>query len=259
MPLFDRTAGDVGNIVAFGPLSLAVPDQRLATLFYVVGLGLNCDPYRPASGGAMWVQAGEGALHLPAGPAQVLGGTIGLVAPDPGALRARLETVAPLLAGTRFAWENAGETLRLVCPWGNRLRVHAPQPGLAGRVPALTYLELDAPPGSAEAIARFYREALHAAATAGEDTGGRRARVQAGLSAVLVFREAARTPPEYDGHHIEITLADFSGPHRRLLARGLVTEGTSLHSYRFQDVVDPDSGDVLVTIGHDVRSMRHPR
>ena len=64
--------------------------------------------------------------------------------------------------------------------------------------------------------------------------------------------------PDYDGHHIQIALADFSGPHRRLLARGLITEESSQHQYRFQDVVDPDSGEVLVTIEHEVRSMRHP-
>ena len=73
-----------------------------------------------------------------------------------------------------------------------------------------------------------------------------------------MFRETDRAQPDYDGHHIQISLADFSGPHRRLLARGLVSEESNEHQYRFQDVVDPDSGDVLVTIEHEVRSMRHP-
>jgi hypothetical protein len=30
------------------------------------------------------------------------------------------------------------------------------------------------------------------------------------------------------------------------------------HQYRFQDIIDPDSGKVLYTIEHEVRSMKHP-
>ena len=74
----------------------------------------------------------------------------------------------------------------------------------------------------------------------------------------LLFRESAREVPPFDGHHVQITLADFSGPHRKLLDRGLVTEESDAHQYRFQDVVDPASGEVLVTIEHEVRSMKHP-
>ena len=40
-PVFDRTTQDVGNIVEFGHVNTRVPDQRLATLFYVTGLGLT--------------------------------------------------------------------------------------------------------------------------------------------------------------------------------------------------------------------------
>ena len=44
-PVFDRTAEDPGNIVELGHVNVRVPDQHLATLFYVVGLGLTRDPY----------------------------------------------------------------------------------------------------------------------------------------------------------------------------------------------------------------------
>ena len=64
--------------------------------------------------------------------------------------------------------------------------------------------------------------------------------------------------PAYDGHHIQISLADFSGPHRKLVERGLITEESDQHQYRFTDLVDLDSGKVLFQIEHEVRSMRHP-
>ena len=53
-------------------------------------------------------------------------------------------------------------------------------------------------------------------------------------------------------------MADFSGVHRRLLGRGLITEESDASQYRFQDIVDPQSGAVIATLEHEVRSMRHP-
>ena len=41
----------------------------------------------------------------------------------------------------------------------------------------------------------------------------------------LVFRETAGRAAPYDGHHIQIYIADFSGPHRRLLAQGAHQRG----------------------------------
>ena len=45
---------------------------------------------------------------------------------------------------------------------------------------------------------------------------------------------------------------------RRGLQRGLVTEESNQSQYRFQDIVDPQSGAVVATLEHEVRSMRHP-
>ena len=40
--------------------------------------------------------------------------------------------------------------------------------------------------------------------------------------------------------------------------RGLVTEESNWYQYRFEDIVDPDTGRVLFTIEHEVRSLRSP-
>ena len=53
-------------------------------------------------------------------------------------------------------------------------------------------------------------------------------------------------------------MADFSGVHRRLLERGLITEESDQSQYRFENITDPDSAEVLVSVEHEVRSMRHP-
>ena len=38
---FDRAAEDLGNIIGLEHVNVLVPDQRLATLFYISGLGLT--------------------------------------------------------------------------------------------------------------------------------------------------------------------------------------------------------------------------
>jgi hypothetical protein len=74
----------------------------------------------------------------------------------------------------------------------------------------------------------------------------------------VIYRETSRELPPYDGHHIQITLADFSGPHRKLVERGLIAEESDQHQYRFVDIVDVDTNKPLFQIEHETRSMRHP-
>ena len=42
------------------------------------------------------------------------------------------------------------------------------------------------------------------------------------------------------------------------LNAGLITEESNASQYRFQDIIDLATGQVLATIEHEVRSMRHP-
>jgi hypothetical protein len=258
-PVFDRATQDIGNIVEFGHVNVRVPDQRLATLFYIAGLGLTRDPYLMVGVDNMWVNAGACQFHLPLGEPQVLRGTTGLLMADLDALEARLTAVKPRLEGTKFAFSREDGAISATCPWGNRIRVHAPDTSRFGRMLlGMPYVEVDVARGTAAGIARFYREILVSPSSTGSDAQGAFARVAAGLNEVLIFRETDRILPLFDGHHIQIAIADFSGVHRRLLERGLVTEESNENQYRFQDITDLDSGAVLATIEHEVRSMRHP-
>src|SRR6201998_2762363 len=99
---FDRSAEDLGNSVHLEHVNVLVPDQRLATLFYVAGLGLTRDPYLMVSDTNMWVNVGKSQFHLPAGPAQVLRGHTALIIPGRAALLERLAAIAKKLEGTAF-------------------------------------------------------------------------------------------------------------------------------------------------------------
>jgi hypothetical protein len=255
---YDRARQDLGNIVLLEHVNVTIPDQRPATIFYLSGLGLTRDPYLMAGIENMWVNIGRSQIHMPSRGPQVLRGHVGMVLPDLAALKERLKKVAPLLAETRFAWEERDGAVEATCPWGNRYRCHAPAPEFGDTELAIAYVVFDVPPGTARGIARFYRDILEAQAEVEGKAGAETAVVSVSSTQRLRFRETARPLPPYDGHHIQVYITDFSGPHRRLLERGLVTEESDNYQYRFKDIVDVESGKVLFTIEHEVRSMTHP-
>jgi hypothetical protein len=254
-PDHDRGAEDVGNIIALEHVNVTVPDQRLAALFYLVGMGFTRDPYLMVGDENMWVNLGREQFHLPMRAPQVLRGHVGIVVPDLGALEQRLAGVRRKLADTRFSFREEDGCLAVTCPWGNQLRCHAPQPRFGAMSLGMPYVEFGVKRGAAAGIARFYEQMFGVKAALSRDGGC--VTVSIGSDQWLVFREGD-TPLPYDGHHIAVYVADFSGPRRRLRERGLVTEESNQHQYRCRDIVDPASGAVLFEVEHEVRSLKHP-
>jgi hypothetical protein len=179
--------------------------------------------------------------------------------PDRRALLDRLARVRKALAGTKFDFRESNDCIETVCPWGNRIHVHAPDPERFGRIQlGMPYVRFDVRPGTAARIARFYREVLHAPADVVKNGAGPEARVQVGEKQYFYFRETDAPERPYDRHHVQIYIADFSGPHRRLEELNLITEESNEHQYRFQDVIDLDSREVLFTVEHETRSQTNP-
>ena len=259
-PTFDRTAEDLGNIVELGHVNVRVPDQSKAIAFYLMGLGLTRDPYLMAGLDNMWVNVGRGQFHLPTRGTDVVRGTTALIMPDLDALLKRLESTKKYLEGTKFSFREAGDTVETTCPWGNRMRVHAPDPSrFGGMRVGMPYVEFDIQAGTdLGAIAKFYVEILGAIAGVSSDERGPYAWARTSAESKVIYRETTAKLPEFDGHHIQITLVDFSGPHKKLLERGLISEESDQHQYRFLDIVDVDSNKPLFRVEHETRSMRHP-
>jgi hypothetical protein len=255
---YDRGQEDLGNIIHLEHVNTTIPDQRLSTLFYVTGLGLTRDPYLMTSVDNMWINVGRSQFHLPTNKPQVLRGHTGLVIPDRQFVLQRLAGVRKELDGTRFDFNEQEGYVEAVSPWGNRIRVYEPDARFGRIRLGMPYVEFDVPTGSADGIARFYREIFRAPAESTEDAEGRIARVAVGIKQFLIYRDTDRPLPEYDRHHIQIYIANFSDPHRRLRERELITEESDQYQYRFVDIVDPESGAKLFAIEHEVRSMSHP-
>lgn len=252
---YDRAAEDVGNVVALEHVNLGIADQALATVFYVSGLGLTRDPYMMTGIDNMWVNIGRSQFHLPTmTKAQRLRGRIGLVIPDRAALLQRLDHVKRLLADTRFAFVERDDHVETTCPWGNRILCHEPSLRFDRTVLGMAYVEFDVPRGTASGIADFYRSVF----ATGARVEGVAACVSVGIGQELIFRESDAAAEAYDGHHIQVYVANFSGPHGRLVERGLLTEESNQHQYRFRHIADPATGHALFEVEHEVRSLRHP-
>jgi hypothetical protein len=256
---YDRTTQDLGNIVNLGHINVRITDQHWATHYYVTGLGLTRDPFLNTGARLMWVNVGMSQFHLPAGEPDVLRGVTGLVVPDRAALLDRLAQMRKPLEGTKFGFRESNDGIETVCPWGNRITVHTPDESRFGRIVlGMPYVAFDVRPGTAERIARFYREVMGALATVIENGSGRNARVQVGEKQYWYFRETDAPEKPYDRHHAQIYIADFSGPYRRLKELGLLTLEVNEHEYRFEDVIDVETREVLFTVEHEVRSQTHP-
>ncbi len=257
--MYDRTAQDMGNVLGMEHLNVTVPNQEWAQTFYAAGLGFTRDPYMMVGPENMWINIGQQQFHLPTSTPQVFPGPIGLVVPDLEALKARLVRIRERLDGTKFSCAQDDDgSVTATCPWGNTFRIHAPGPQFGDMTLGIPYVEFPVKPGTAAGIGQFYKEIFGTSYALTQDMNCAQVKVKVGPQQCLIFRESPQDIPEYDGHHLAIYVANFSGPHAFLKQRGLITEESNNFQYRFQDIVHPETGRKLFTLEHEVRSMTHP-
>jgi hypothetical protein len=256
--MLDYSEEDVGNIVLLEHVNLQVPDQPMAMLFYIVGLGLTRDPYLNVGLGNMWANIGEQQFHLPTRSAQKISGYIDLVMPDLEALGERLSSVEAALKDTLFSWSSNQDHVAVTCPWGNRFRCYESGPAFGDMAQGLAAVDFNVPEGTAAAIANFYQNVLAAPATVETDSDHHMAHVNIGRNQSLRFRESKESIPPYDGHHIAIYVANFSRAYNFLKSHQLISEDVRNHQFRFQSIIEADSGRTVFLLEHEVRSLHHP-
>ena len=249
---FDRSKEDVGNVQLLEHVNVTVPDQGLAAMFYVTGLGFTRDPYIDFGTFNMWINLGDQQFHLPVSKPQVVRGHIGVVVPELEGLLKRLGFAGKALSETSFQFKEEGDHVELTCPYGNTIKAYEPDkfPNMDLGMPNV---EFNTPPGSAKGIGEFYSSVIGCPTSIESDS----VRVSMGHNQELIYRETDQPLPEYDGHHIAIYVSNFSGPHQWLAERDLISEESDQFQYRFQKIVDPDSGELLYEIEHEVRSLSH--
>ena len=123
----------------------------------------------------------------------------------------------------------------------------------------MPYVEFDVRPGTAKGIARFYREVLGAPAEVIANGNGPAARVTIGTqSSISISARPTRRSSRTTGTTCRSTSPTFSGPYRKLGELGLISMEMNEYEYRFKDIVDLDTREVLFTVEHEVRSQTHP-
>lgn len=138
----------------------------------------------------------------------------------------------------------------------------------------ISAVNVQCPPGSSKAIARFYSDICGAVTTCEPSM----AIVSCGLLALRFvetpdFRELRGWSKEVgcDQWHIALYVHDFDGMYNRILEAGLqwdnprikdyartLAEARERQQFRFKDVVDLATGEVLLELEHEVRSLQHP-
>jgi len=252
---------EVGNFIHFEHVNLRVDDHRPATLFFVLGLGCTRDPYRMVGVRNIWLNFGHQQFHLPLGPATPFPGEVSVAVPDLERARHDLKEIAPQLKGTGFDCRQENGTLATRDPWGHALRVHDARK-LPGRLPqSIPHVTFHVPPGTAEGIARFYREVLACPAETAGRKGSRETTVTVGphQSFRYVERKGAETAPAHN-NHVAVYLTRYWETYETLRQRDLIMEpvGVAIEQFRFSDIVDVDSGTLLYRIEHEMRSLYHP-
>jgi len=248
---------DTGSLVFFEHVNLRVPDHRLATLYFIEGLGLTRDPLRMVGTRNMWVNAGLQQFHLPIGEPTPLPGEVGVVVPDLEAVLAQLDAVSRELKGTAFSVERADGTLRTTTPWGHRIRVHA-RAAMPGWVPqALAYIEFWVAPDTAAGIGAFYQAVLGCPVEARAIDGDPAVSVTVGPDQTFRFRERPGAGIVPNTNHVAVYLTRYRSIYAEIEARGLVMEADADEQFRLQDIVDPGSGVRIYRFEHEMRSLSH--
>src|SRR6202795_3953420 len=102
---FNREAENLGNVTGLEHLNVEIPDQGLASDFYLLGMGFTRDPYLFPGTNNMWVNIGKSQFHLPTGQPLVFPGPIGIVSPSRSELLDRLTVVKKNLKDTKFRFK----------------------------------------------------------------------------------------------------------------------------------------------------------
>ena len=156
---------------------------------------------------------------------------------------------------------------------GNPYRRDAPATcdGDAARCAGILYVKVAVPTGKAARIANFYRAAFGAEPvieTIGEG-GLQSCTVPIGTAThgqSIIYMDTAEDIPPYDGHHLAIYLDDYAGGYQASADNNLIwnnprfndmpkdaEEAMELAQFRMKDIVDMDSGEVLLELEHEIR------
>lgn len=148
----------------------------------------------------------------------------------------------------------------------------------------IDYVEFHCPVGTAERIALFYESVLDAttAVVPQVEASNRQIAIiafgniddQGRADQSLLFRESDTPIAPYDGHHIAMYIGETAADYERAFANAKIAnivwcnprfsdqvqdlEGArQCKQFRFKDIIDMKTGDVIFELEHEMRSIEH--
>jgi len=282
---FDFDSQEQGNIVVMEHVNLAEPDQLVAMVFYIDGLGLTRDPYTPFNTSVMWVNIGKQQIHVPTTEnAQVVSGHIGLLTPSIDLMVERLQNVQNhhLLAGTKFSWKikdkfkkglvpdtYSKKVIHVQCPWGNKFRIYEYNKSFGASELGIIYVLQHCPTNSVAAIAEFYQKYFEVPVYL--VSAQKTAHVVVGPWQRLIFQENENYQmSDYRGYHVAIYISKFESTYKKFLADNLLftkhrfmdkcdtlKNALQWNQFRILDLTN-NKKEVVLHLEHEVRSLYHP-
>jgi len=254
----------------------------------------NLKPGAPKK--TLWANMGASQFHLPYGEtAQSIPGHIGLRYASLDALEERLKAYPDCYKkytkeeGCLRVLDHYGNEFACRAPPAieKRRAQDYRQPVLKASDPhydeyktidclGLDYVEFRCPPGTAAKIALFYETIFDATISVYEDVcivalGHVDSNGRADQS--LIFRESDVATP-YDGHHIAMYVGETSADYERAFAHALqagivwvnprfsdktmdIEGARQWNQFRLKDIIDVETGEVLMELEHEMRSIEH--
>ena len=206
------------------------------------GLGLTRDPYLMVSDTNMWINVGRSQFHLPTGKAQVVRGHTGLVIPGREALLDRLAAVRRSSRAPSSASANTTTTSRRPVRGAIGCAATSRTPRASAASRSAFHMSSSTCRSAPRRRSRQFYPAVFGTPAQVQNGDGTVARTLMGKDQYLQFRETDAPQPDFDGHHVQMYIANFSGPYGKLKERNLISVEDNQYQYRFQDIVDLDSG-----------------
>lgn len=145
----------------------------------------------------------------------------------------------------------------------------------------IDFVEFHCPPNTAASIAQFYQIVLNAPTSVVTDPRDASVVAIVGCGTIdansgralqsLLFRETlSDNIPPYDGHHIAIYVNDFEQAFDNCLQADVVwvnprfsdkavdwSSALQYQQFRFKDIVDLETGETIMELEHEMRSLEH--
>ena len=259
---FGAVSPEIGRMLHMDHVNFETPDHEMATIFYMNGLGFTRDPYRRADEQNLGVNVGRQQFHLPkrAERTPPFFGTVGLVVPDIDGIKRRFALLDDLgkFEGTPYDWVEEGDTVLITSPFGYRLRLHPHGTIQFSKPLGITYVEVPTPLGKAEGVGRFYQNIVGALVQFSKEGGTDAAIITAGPHQEIKFIE--RELENYDTYsmHISYHVTHYNELRQKLNEQGSLMGLGEGEAFFFNKIFDPDTGEILMTVQNEVRSVYHP-